>query len=60
MPLLPPAEQQRYGRAFRQLTALRAAADLTARLADETTRTLAAGLTGGALLPPDVPVEGNR
>ena len=53
MPLLPLAEQQRYGRAFRQLHALRAAADLANLLADEAARTLAAGLTGGALLPPD-------
>ncbi|PZG01227.1 SAM-dependent methyltransferase [Micromonospora endophytica] len=54
VPLLPLAEQQRYGRAFRQLHALRTAADLAHRLADETARTLAAGLTGGALQPPDV------
>ncbi|GLY24450.1 N-6 DNA methylase [Micromonospora sp. NBRC 101691] len=53
VPLLPLAEQQRYGQAFRRLTALRAAADIANRLADETARTLAAGLTGGALLPPD-------
>ncbi|MEV4211162.1 N-6 DNA methylase [Micromonospora sp. NPDC049662] len=53
IPLLPLAEQQRYGRAFRQLQALRTAADIANRLADEAARTLAAGLTGGALLPPD-------
>ncbi|MFB6392269.1 N-6 DNA methylase [Polymorphospora sp. 2-325] len=53
VPLLPLAEQQRYGRAFRQLNALRAAADIANRLADETARTLATGLTGGALLPPE-------
>lgn len=58
VPLLPLAEQQRYGRAFRQLNAVRVAADLANRLADESARTLAAGLTGGALLPPDSPVEG--
>ncbi|MEU3456873.1 N-6 DNA methylase [Micromonospora sp. NPDC006766] len=52
VPLLPLAEQQRYGRAFRQLHALRTAADIASRLADETARTLAAGLTGGALQPP--------
>lgn len=52
VPLLPLAEQQRYGRAFRQLNALRTAADIASRLADETARTLAAGLTGGALQPP--------
>ncbi|MGV9763590.1 N-6 DNA methylase [Micromonospora tulbaghiae] len=62
IPLLPLAEQQRYGRAFRQLHALRVAADLANRLADEAARTLAAGLTGGALLPPEPasPAEGTR
>lgn len=53
VPLLPLAEQRRYGHAFRQLHALRIAADATHRLAGEAARTLAAGLTGGALLPPD-------
>jgi hypothetical protein len=53
IPLLPHVEQQRYGRAFRQLNELRCAADIANRLAEETARTLAAGLTGGALLPPD-------
>ncbi|MGW0434089.1 N-6 DNA methylase [Micromonospora sp. NPDC003197] len=52
IPLLPLATQRWYGEAFRQLNALRSAADLTNLLANETTRTLAAGLTGGALLPP--------
>ena len=52
VPLLPLAEQRRYGRAFRRLAALRTAADLACRLAGETTRTLAAGLTSGSLLPP--------
>ncbi|MGC5322711.1 N-6 DNA methylase [Micromonospora arida] len=52
VPLLPLAEQRRYGRAFRQLHALRTAADIASRLADETARTLAAGLAGGALQPP--------
>ncbi|MFG2007863.1 N-6 DNA methylase [Micromonospora sp. NPDC048868] len=56
IPLLPLDEQQRYGKAFRQLHALRVAVDIANRLADETARTLAAGLTGGALLPP----EGSR
>lgn len=56
VPLLPLAEQQRYGRAFRRLAALRTAAELAARLAEETTRTLAAGLTSGSLLPP-APVD---
>lgn len=52
VPLLPLPEQKRYGEAFRRLDTLRAAADLAAQLAEETTRTLAVGLTGGALLPP--------
>ncbi|MEO3777964.1 N-6 DNA methylase [Micromonospora sp. B11E3] len=58
VPLLPLADQRRYGRAFRQLHAMRVAADIALRLADETAHTLAAGLTGGALLPPDA--EGTR
>ncbi|MFD1320134.1 N-6 DNA methylase [Micromonospora sonneratiae] len=53
IPLLPLATQRQYGEAFRQLNTLRATADLTNLLADETTRTLTAGLTGGALLPPE-------
>jgi hypothetical protein len=53
VPLLPLAEQRRYGRAFRHLAALRSAAEVAGRLADETAYTLAAGLTAGALLPPD-------
>jgi len=53
IPLLPPAEQQAYAEAFRRLHALRVAADLANRLADETARALSAGLTEGALLPPD-------
>lgn len=53
VPLLPLAEQRRYGEAFRRLAALRAAAETTGQLANEIARTLAAGLTTGALLPPD-------
>lgn len=52
VPLLPLAEQKRYGEAFRRLHTLRAAAHRATRLAEETTRSLAAGLTGGTLLPP--------
>jgi hypothetical protein len=54
VPLLPLAEQRRYGDAFRRLAALRAAADIASRLADDTVRALSSGLTGGALLPPDL------
>jgi hypothetical protein len=53
VPLLPLDEQRRYGKAFRQLHALRVAADIASRLVEETARTLGSGLTGGALLPPD-------
>ena len=53
VPLLPLAEQQRYGRAFRELYALRSAADEAQRLAEEAATALATGLTSGALLPPE-------
>jgi hypothetical protein len=53
IPLLPLPEQHRYAVAFRRLHAMRVAADLANRLADETARVLGAGLTEGALLPPD-------
>ncbi|MDG4774971.1 N-6 DNA methylase [Solwaraspora sp. WMMD792] len=51
VPLLPLAEQQRYGRAFRRIDLLRRAAQQAGSVAEETARTLSAGLTGGALLP---------
>ncbi|MFJ2442021.1 N-6 DNA methylase [Streptomyces sp. NPDC087658] len=51
VPLLPLAEQQRYGTAFRRLYELRTAARRTHRAAEEVTRLLGTGLTGGALLP---------
>jgi hypothetical protein len=54
VPLLPLDEQQRYGRAFRYLQELRAAAETASRTAERTTRSLAVGLTTGALLPPNV------
>lgn len=53
IPLLPLPEQHRYAMAFRRLHTMRVAADLANRLADETARVLSAGLTEGALLPPD-------
>ncbi|WP_438388967.1 N-6 DNA methylase [Actinopolyspora saharensis] len=52
VPLVPPEQQRRYGRAFRQLHAMRAAARDASRAAEQTARELAAGLTSGALLPP--------
>ncbi|MET8948571.1 N-6 DNA methylase [Streptomyces sp. NPDC004542] len=51
VPLLPLAEQQRYGAAFRHLHELRSAARRAARAAEDVTRLLGTGLTGGALLP---------
>ncbi|MDX3225500.1 N-6 DNA methylase [Streptomyces sp. ME19-01-6] len=51
VPLLPLAEQQRYGAAFRRLHELRTAARRADQAAEEVTRLLGTGLTGGALLP---------
>ncbi|MFD4718473.1 N-6 DNA methylase [Streptomyces sp. NPDC058423] len=51
VPLLPLAEQQRYGAAFRSLHELRTAARRADRAAEDVTRLLSTGLTGGALLP---------
>ncbi|WJD97192.1 N-6 DNA methylase [Streptomyces antimycoticus] len=51
VPLLPLAEQQRYGAAFRRLHELRTAARRADRAAEEVTHLLNTGLTGGALLP---------
>ncbi|MBW1597313.1 N-6 DNA methylase [Streptomyces sp. JJ38] len=51
VPLLPLAEQQRYGAAFRRLDELRTAARRADQAAEDVTRLLSTGLTGGALLP---------
>ncbi|MFI6285526.1 N-6 DNA methylase [Streptomyces sp. NPDC051018] len=51
VPLLPLAEQRRYGTAFRHLHELRTAARRADRAAEDVTRLLGTGLTGGALLP---------
>ncbi|MFI1851316.1 N-6 DNA methylase [Streptomyces sp. NPDC020480] len=51
VPLLPLAEQQRYGAAFRRLHELRTAARRADQAAEEVTRLLGTGLTDGALLP---------
>ncbi|MFD8457076.1 N-6 DNA methylase [Streptomyces antimycoticus] len=51
VPLLPLAEQQRYGAAFRRLHELRTAARRADRAAEDVTRLLGTGLTDGALLP---------
>ncbi|MGW1856627.1 N-6 DNA methylase [Streptomyces collinus] len=55
VPLLPLAEQRRYGEAFRRVYELRAAVRRTADLAADTAATLTTGLTAGVLLPPDSP-----
>ncbi|MFI1787879.1 N-6 DNA methylase [Streptomyces olivaceoviridis] len=51
VPLLPLEEQRRYGEAFRHVHELRAQARRATRLAEDTARLLAGGLTGGQLLP---------
>ncbi|QDQ11249.1 N-6 DNA methylase [Streptomyces spectabilis] len=51
VPLLPLAEQQRYGAAFRCLHELRTTARRADQAAEDLTRLLGTGLTGGALLP---------
>ncbi|MPY44656.1 N-6 DNA methylase [Streptomyces phyllanthi] len=51
VPLLPLAVQRQYGEAFRRVHELRAEARRAVLLAEETARLLAAGLTGGQLLP---------
>ncbi|MCX4514423.1 N-6 DNA methylase [Streptomyces sp. NBC_01619] len=51
VPLLPLEEQRRYGEAFRHVHELRTEARRATRLAEETARLLAGGLTGGQLLP---------
>ncbi|WP_344164689.1 N-6 DNA methylase [Nocardiopsis rhodophaea] len=53
VPLLPLAEQQRYGAAFRYLHAVRSATRRAAEAAEETTLMISTGLTTGAVLPPD-------
>ncbi|WP_330440043.1 N-6 DNA methylase [Streptomyces griseoaurantiacus] len=51
VPLLPLEEQRRYGEAFRRVHELRTEAQRATRLAEETAKLLAGGLTGGQLLP---------
>ncbi|MFH9550048.1 N-6 DNA methylase [Streptomyces sp. NPDC017435] len=51
VPLLPLEEQRRYGEAFRHVHELRTEAQRATRLAEDTARLLAGGLTGGQLLP---------
>ncbi|MGX4688814.1 N-6 DNA methylase [Streptomyces sp. JNUCC 63] len=51
VPLLPLAEQRRYGEAFRHVEALREQARRAQDLAEETARLVSGGLTGGQLVP---------
>ncbi|WP_078591932.1 N-6 DNA methylase [Streptomyces megasporus] len=51
VPLLPLAEQRRYGEAFRHVEALREQARRARDLAEETARLVSGGLTGGQLVP---------
>ncbi|PRW65224.1 N-6 DNA methylase [Actinopolyspora mortivallis] len=51
VPLVPPERQRDYGGAFRKLHEMRTAARAVHRIARETAAEVAAGLTGGALLP---------
>ncbi|MDI3418696.1 N-6 DNA methylase [Streptomyces luteolus] len=55
IPLLPLAQQQRYGEAFRRVGELRAAARATAVTGEEMAAALVLGLTSGGLVPPDGP-----
>ncbi|MGK5497178.1 N-6 DNA methylase [Streptomyces sp. URMC 125] len=51
VPLLPLAEQRRYGEAFRHVEALREQARRARDVAEETARLVSGGLTGGQLVP---------
>ncbi len=55
IPLLPLAQQQRYGAAFRRLHDLRVTARRAADSVTELTGLLGTGLTAGALEPPNTP-----
>jgi hypothetical protein len=52
LPLLPLAEQRRYGEAFRHLHELRTATAAATALAAEAAKLFSTGLTTGTLLPP--------
>ena len=55
VPLVPLAEQQRYGEAFRALRRLSDTAKRVAALGEDATQQLTWGLTSGALAPPQHP-----
>lgn len=52
VPLMPLEKQREYGSAFERLHALRRAAEIAHRLAEDTVRDVNLGLTAGVLLPP--------
>lgn len=54
VPLIPMEDQRVYGKAFRRMAAIRRAANLVAKLTEETARQHNAGLSGGTLLPPGI------
>ncbi|WP_040840374.1 N-6 DNA methylase [Nocardia brevicatena] len=60
IPLLPPAQQQRYGAMFRQLHRLRASARRTDRSAARLAALIGTGLAAGALEPHDPPADDAR
>ncbi|WP_159028301.1 hypothetical protein [Kitasatospora sp. MY 5-36] len=55
LPLIPLAEQRRYGEAFQRLRQLSQTARKIASLGREAAEQLTWGLTSGALLPPEGP-----
>jgi N-6 DNA Methylase len=60
VPLLPLAEQRRYGAEFRKLHDFNAAARDAVRLGGAVSRLLGDGLASGALQPPGFPVGGEH
>ncbi|GAA5115296.1 hypothetical protein GCM10025762_29710 [Haloechinothrix salitolerans] len=52
LPLIPMERQRRYGHTFRRVHAMRSAANLAAKIAQDLADHWALGLTSGALLPP--------
>lgn len=52
VPLMPLEQQREYGSAFERLHALRRAAEIAHRMAEDTVRDVNLGLTAGVLLPP--------
>ncbi|GAA3621795.1 hypothetical protein GCM10022223_43380 [Kineosporia mesophila] len=57
VPLMPLADQQRFGQAFRHLAELRRAARETAARAEQTAADLMSATIAGALVPPESPMS---